>query len=102
ASRLCEQVILTSDNPRSEDPGQIIRDIQQGISKTRNNYQAVPDRFQAIQQALLSAQKNDLVVIAGKGHESTQIFADQTIHFNDREVIEQILQTSPCLPLKRS
>jgi UDP-N-acetylmuramoyl-L-alanyl-D-glutamate--2,6-diaminopimelate ligase len=95
---LSDFVFITSDNPRSEDPGEIITDIIQGIDKEINNYKVVLDRQQAIFEALSFAQKYDTVVIAGKGHESRQIFSDKTIYFNDRKVAEEILS---CLPLKK-
>ena len=84
-------VFITSDNPRSEDPNQIISDIVRGIAKGKNNYKVILDRYQAIVQALSYAQAEDIVVIAGKGHESTQVFADKVVSFNDREVAEKIL-----------
>ena len=98
ATEFSDFVILTTDNPRSEDPEFIISDIIKGIDKKTNNYKVVLDRFAAIKDALSLAQNRDIVVIAGKGHESSQIFADKTIHFNDREAVEEILQ---CLQQKK-
>ncbi len=92
ATGLCDYVIITCDNPRSEDPEKIIFDIMKGIGKKKDNYKVVLDRFQAIKYALSVAHNRDIVVIAGKGHESTQVFADKVIPFNDREVVEQILK----------
>lgn len=77
--------IVTSDNPRQEDPRVIIEEISQGFLK--ENYEIIVDRQEAITKALSLARKNDVVLIAGKGHENYQIFKDQTIHFDDREVV---------------
>ena len=77
-------VIVTSDNPRTEDPLSIINDILPGLEGSK--YQVVADRHQAIFQAVAQAQKGDLVMIAGKGHEDYQIVGAEKIHFDDREV----------------
>jgi len=87
ASSLSDFVFVTSDNPRSEDPECIALDIEVGIRRQhRNNYQVILDREQAIAAALNMAQKGDIVLIAGKGHENYQIIGDQLLHFNDEEV----------------
>lgn len=88
ASRLADMVFLTSDNPRSEDPQAIMADVAAGIPGT---YVAEPDREAAIRLAINEAKAGDVVVIAGKGHETYQIFADRTIHFDDREVAKEAL-----------
>jgi UDP-N-acetylmuramoyl-L-alanyl-D-glutamate--2,6-diaminopimelate ligase len=94
AATLADQSIITSDNPRSEDPQAIIADIEQGfIHKGAKNYAVVPDREAAIARALAEARKGDYVLIAGKGHENYQIFKDKTIHFDDAEVVRSILAT---------
>lgn len=84
ATRLSDFAIITSDNPRSEDPIKIIEDIVSGIKM--NNYIVQEDRKEAINYAINMAEPGDIVVIAGKGHETYQIFKDVTIHFDDREV----------------
>ena len=93
AGRYADYAIITSDNPRSEDPQAIIREIEVGIEARppRWGYHAVADREQAIREAIGRARKGDVVVIAGKGHETYQIFRDRTIHFDDREVARQAL-----------
>jgi UDP-N-acetylmuramoyl-L-alanyl-D-glutamate--2,6-diaminopimelate ligase len=92
AVELSDYVIITSDNPRSEDPERIALDIEVGIKrKEKSNYQTIVDRFQAIEKALSMAEKGDMVVLAGKGHEDYQIFKDKRIHFDDREVARKIL-----------
>jgi UDP-N-acetylmuramoyl-L-alanyl-D-glutamate--2,6-diaminopimelate ligase len=88
ASRLADRCFVTSDNPRSEDPEAILADIRPGLA---GDYRMVIDREEAIRAALTEAQPGDLVVIAGKGHETYQIFADRTIHFDDREVARAAL-----------
>jgi UDP-N-acetylmuramyl tripeptide synthase len=91
AAELADHVIVTSDNPRSEDPGSIIREILTGIPSGAAQVEAEPDRSAAIRRAVEAAQPGDLVVIAGKGHEDYQIFADRTIHFDDREEARKAL-----------
>ncbi len=90
ASRYSDYSILTSDNPRSEAPGEIINQIQQGFGR-RANFSVVEDRFQAIKKALSRAKKGDLVIVAGKGHESYQVLKDTVIPFDDRDVVRKIL-----------
>lgn len=97
ASELSDLTIITSDNPRSEPPMQIISEIEKGF-KTKN-YQIEEDRALAIEKAMALAGKNDIVLIAGKGHESSQVFANKTILFNDREIAEKILGQN-CLAQK--
>ncbi|MDT8859124.1 UDP-N-acetylmuramoyl-L-alanyl-D-glutamate--2,6-diaminopimelate ligase [Alkalihalobacillus sp. MEB130] len=84
-----DRAIFTSDNPRSEDPKQIIHDMTEGVSDGR--YEVVMDRAEAIKQAINEAEKDDIIVIAGKGHETYQILGNQTIHFDDREVARQAI-----------
>lgn len=78
--------IVTSDNPRSEDPVGIIVQIEDGLRGTGAVYEVEVDRRRAIARALAAAEPGDAVLIAGKGHEDYQIFADRTVHFDDREV----------------
>ncbi len=92
AVNLSDFVIITSDNPRTEDPKKIALDIEVGIHRTqKTNYEVILDREAAIQKILGLAQKDDIVLIAGKGHETYQIFNDRTIHFDDREVAKKYL-----------
>ena len=91
AARLADWSILTSDNPRSEDPLRIIAGIEKGFSKNgAKNYEVVPDRKEAIQKALAFSREGDYVLVAGKGHEDYQIFSDKTIPFSDIEVIKSL------------
>ncbi|AEA34480.1 UDP-N-acetylmuramoyl-L-alanyl-D-glutamate--2,6-diaminopimelate ligase [Hippea maritima] len=89
AESLSDVVVVTSDNPRSEEPLAIIDDILEGISD-RDRVIVEPDRFEAIKKALGMAEKGDLVTILGKGHEDYQILKDKTIHFDDREVVRRL------------
>lgn len=92
AGSLADWTIITSDNPRTEDPLAIISDIEKGIQKAgSDNYEVIPDRRKAIEHALSIGQKGDTILVAGKGHEDYQIFKDKTIHFDDAEVIREIL-----------
>ena len=89
AEELADKVIVTSDNPRTEDPQQIITDILSGFKKV-NDVIVEPDRELAIKEAYKIAQPNDVILVAGKGHEDYQILAHETIHFDDREKVKEI------------
>jgi UDP-N-acetylmuramoyl-L-alanyl-D-glutamate--2,6-diaminopimelate ligase len=89
ATRLSDYVFFTSDNPRTEDPLQILREIEAGVPK--KNYRVVPDRAEAIRLAIAEAKSGDVVLIAGKGHEDYQIFGTEKKHFDDREEARQAL-----------
>jgi len=92
AGNLADWTILTSDNPRSEDPLAIISDIEKGIKKTgAKNYKILPDRKEAIEHALSFGEKGDYILVAGKGHEYYQIIKDKVIPFKDADVIRGIL-----------
>jgi UDP-N-acetylmuramoyl-L-alanyl-D-glutamate--2,6-diaminopimelate ligase len=93
AARLADWTVLTSDNPRSEDPLAILAGIEAGFAKEAvRSYEVEPDRRKAIVRALAAANKGDMILIAGKGHEDYQIFRDRTIHFSDVEVVEAVLR----------
>lgn len=92
SGKLADFTIITSDNPRNEDPLQIINDIESGINKTEGKYIKIEDRREAIKYSIEIAKTDDVIVIAGKGHETYQIFKDKTIHFDDREVAREILE----------
>jgi UDP-N-acetylmuramoyl-L-alanyl-D-glutamate--2,6-diaminopimelate ligase len=90
AARLADLVVVTSDNPRSEDPGTIIDDVVAG-ALDRERVLVVTDRAQAIDAALWSARPGDVVVVAGKGHESGQEIAGQVRPFDDATVVREVL-----------
>ena len=91
-------VIATSDNPRSEDPEKILADIEVGIkealagNQAGKQYEKIADRRQAIARAIALAEPEDVVLIAGKGHETYQILADKTIDFDDRQAAREIIR----------
>ena len=91
AARLSDVAIVTSDNPRSEDPAAIIEDIEVGLKKAERPYVKLPDRREAIFRAIDEARAGDVVLIAGKGHETYQILGDRTIHFDDSEVAREAI-----------
>ena len=88
-----DRFIITDDNPRTEDPDQIAADIVSGLNNsTPENYDLIHDRYEAIEYGINNAESGDLLLIAGKGHETSQTLRDKTIHFNDYEVAKEILQ----------
>ena len=91
ATELSDKVILTSDNPRTEDPEKILDDVESGISK--KNYERVTDRRAAIFKAVELADAGDVILILGKGHENYQILKNGTIHFDDREIAQEAIKT---------
>jgi len=93
AGELSDLVVLTSDNPRSEEPLQIMNDALVGLRRTNARTIVEPDRAAAIRKAIEEAHAGDVVILAGKGHETYQIFRDRTIHFDDREVAREALRS---------
>ena len=108
AARLSDFLVLTSDNPRTEEPLRILEEIEEGVRKTgikkmqlskletresrlKKGYYVEPDRRAAISVAFWLARAGDLVLIAGKGHEDYQVFGSKRIHFDDREVAREEL-----------
>jgi UDP-N-acetylmuramoyl-L-alanyl-D-glutamate--2,6-diaminopimelate ligase len=92
AARLADYTVLTSDNPRGEKPEAILDDIEAGM-RGATNYTRITDRREAISRTIAEASDDDVVVIAGKGHEPYQVIGDQVIHFDDREEAERALET---------
>ena len=93
AAELSDFVVLTSDNPRSEDPLGIMNDAMVGLGKFDTPHFAEPDRAKAIRAALSEARAGDVVLLAGKGHETYQILKNETIHFDDRETAKGVLNS---------
>ncbi len=91
AGKYSDLCIITSDNPRSEDPMDIINDIVPGVEKTGCDYTIIENRREAIEYALAQAQKDDIVILAGKGHETYQILKDKTIPFDEKQIVAEIL-----------
>ncbi len=92
AGRNSDLVIATSDNPRTENPLQILAEIEVGLKDTNCPYQIIPDRREAIHQAIAKAKPNDVVLICGKGHETYQIIGNDKFHFDDREIAKEALE----------
>jgi UDP-N-acetylmuramoyl-L-alanyl-D-glutamate--2,6-diaminopimelate ligase len=93
ASRCADRVVITSDNPRGESPEVIIREIVEGVDPTSSaTIVTIADRRAAICDAIATAEAGDVIVIAGKGHETTQEFADRTIELDDRAVARDCLE----------
>ncbi|MEO8049336.1 MAG: UDP-N-acetylmuramoyl-L-alanyl-D-glutamate--2,6-diaminopimelate ligase [Acidobacteriota bacterium] len=93
AAEASDFVVLTSDNPRSEDPLDIMNDVMVGLRRFDTPLAAEPDRAKAIARALGEAKAGDVVLLAGKGHETYQVLKDRTIDFDDRETARQVLQS---------
>src|ERR1051325_5903487 len=93
AAEASDFVVLTSDNPRSEDPLDIMNDVMVGLRRFDTPHVAEPDRSQAISRALAEAKAGDVVLMAGKGHETYQVLHDRIIHFDDRETARTELQS---------
>ncbi len=95
AGKLAGYTVITSDNPRSEKPEEIIRQIEEGMKKTNGKYKVIVDRKKAIEHALRKAEKGDLILIAGKGHETYQEINGEKHHFDDREVVRELVTKLP-------
>ena len=91
SQKLSDICIITSDNPRNENPNLIIEDILSGLDKDIKNYKVIIDRKEAIEQAIKIAKKDDIIIIAGKGHENYQIIGKNKYHFDDKEIVKSYL-----------
>ena len=91
-AEIADIAIITSDNPRTEDPAKIIEDIVKGIDNRKNNYEIIENRPKAIRHAMDIAQKNDIIILAGKGHETYQEICGVKHHLDEREVVAQYLE----------
>ncbi len=92
AATLADRVFITSDNPRGEDPETIASEIVNGIPQDKKNFEVIIDREQAIKTAVSESTEEDILLIAGKGHEVFQIFKDRAVPFDDREIVRRILE----------
>lgn len=92
SATLSDYSIVTSDNPRTEDPDSILEDIIVGVKENNGDYIAIVSRYDAIKKAAEMSEKDDVILIAGKGHEDYQILKDKTIHFDDKETVENLLK----------
>ena len=91
AGELSDFCIVTSDNPRTEDPEKIIKQVVEGVKQTDCYYEVITNRFSAIEYALDHAKKNDIILLAGKGHETYQVLGKDTIKFDEREIVQKLL-----------
>ena len=95
AAEYGDKIYVTSDNPRTEDPVQIVKDVEVGVKEALRDgtsYEVIVDRREAINHAIHDAKSGDIVIIAGKGHENYQILKNETIHFDDREEARKALK----------
>jgi UDP-N-acetylmuramoyl-L-alanyl-D-glutamate--2,6-diaminopimelate ligase len=92
AGRMADLSILTSDNPRAEDPMDILDAIEEGIKPTGGCYEVIENRREAIRRALLLAKENDVVLLAGKGHETYQEIAGIKRPFNEKQIVSELLR----------
>ncbi len=91
AGELSDFCIVTSDNPRTEDPEKILKQVVEGVKQTDCDYEVITNRFSAIEYALDHAKKNDIILLAGKGHETYQVLGKDTIKFDEREIVQKLL-----------
>lgn len=92
AGKHCDLCIVTSDNPRTEDPQKIIDDIIEGVKKVNGNYIAIVDRREAIEYAIKNSKPNDIILLAGKGHETYTIIGDKILPFDESEIVREALK----------
>jgi len=92
SGKVADYTIITSDNPRTEKPEDIIKAIEEGISKTKGKYEVVVDRTEAIEKAIKMANKRDIIILAGKGHETYQEINNEKNHFGEREIVKEIIE----------
>ncbi len=90
--RLSDVAVVTSDNPRTEDPDAIIEDVLEGMQHSKARVKRITDRTEAIRYALKTAKPKDIVLLAGKGHETYQIRGTEKFHFDEREIVKEILK----------
>jgi UDP-N-acetylmuramoyl-L-alanyl-D-glutamate--2,6-diaminopimelate ligase len=92
AAELSDIVVVTSDNPRTEDPEEIIKDILEGIDAQNKEIITITDRSEAIKKAISIAEKDDAILLAGKGHETYQVIGKERVHYDEREIVSKILE----------
>lgn len=91
SGNIADFTIITTDNPRTEDPEEIVKQIEKGIKKTKGKYIKIVDRIEAIKYAINMANKSDIIVLAGKGHETYQEINGEKHHFDEREIVKKII-----------
>lgn len=101
SGRLADYTIITSDNPRTEDPESIMSQIEAGIKNTNGNYECITDRKEAIEKAIQMASKSDMIIIAGKGHETYQEIQGEKIPFDEKKIIKETVAAIAKVPKKK-
>ena len=91
SGKIADYTIITSDNPRTENPKSIIEEIEEGIKKTKGKYEVIIDRKEAIKKAIKMANKTDIIVLAGKGHEPYQEINGEKYDFDERKIVKEII-----------
>ena len=92
SGRVADYTIITSDNPRTEEPEAIVKDIENGIKKTKGKYECIVDRTEAIRKAIKMANKRDIIVLAGKGHEQYQEINKKRYPFDENKIVKEIIK----------
>ena len=91
SGKIADYTIITSDNPRTEDPTSIVEQIEEGIKKTKGKYEVIVDRTKAIEKAIKMANKTDIIILAGKGHEPYQEINGTKYPFDERIIVNEII-----------
>ena len=92
SGRIADFTIITSDNPRTEDPEEIVKQIEEGMKKTKGKYEVIVDRVEAIEKAIKMADKKDIIILAGKGHEPYQEINGVKHPFDERIIVKDIIE----------
>ena len=92
SGRVADYTIITSDNPRTEDPAEIVKDIEEGIKKANGKYECIVDRIEAIKKAIKIANKRDIIILAGKGHEQYQEINKKRYPFDENKIVNEIIE----------
>ena len=92
SGKIADYTIITSDNPRTEDPNKIVEQIEEGIKKTKGKYEVIVDRVEAIEKAIKMADKKDIIILAGKGHEPYQEINGVKYPFDERIIVNEIIE----------
>ena len=91
STNIADFTIITSDNPRTEDPEEIIKEIEKGAKKSKGKYITIGDRTEGIKYAINMATKNDIIVLAGKDYETYQEINGEKKHYDEREIIKEVI-----------
>ena len=92
SGKIADYTIITSDNPRTEKPEEIVKQIEEGIKKTKGKYEVIVDRKEAIEKAIKMANRSDIIILAGKGHEPYQEINGTKYPFDERIIVKEIIE----------